>query len=161
MIMEPMAESSIGVREGLERSKFRSGLKARGTGPLGKRKRADEEDSPDVQREKEANHVAEGDQNGVKKKKAKGPKGPNPLAVKKPKRLDSDVQKTAEESTWIANNPESEADVERSKPVADEVQETPEDSRDLPIKKKRKRKHKTKIADSSAGAATSDNETDK
>ncbi len=79
MIMEPMAEASAGNREKEERVKFRAGLK-RGSGSL-KRKRndGDDDDTKDgVQ-----------DQDDIPKKKKnpmKGPKGPNPLAVKKSKK---------------------------------------------------------------------------
>jgi U3 small nucleolar RNA-associated protein 23 len=75
MIMEPMAGATADNREKEERGKFRAGLK-RGSGSL-KRKREDE----DV---KEESNVQE---DMPKRKKAvNGPKGPNPLAVKKPKK---------------------------------------------------------------------------
>ncbi|PMD51897.1 uncharacterized protein K444DRAFT_621026 [Hyaloscypha bicolor E] len=75
MIMEPMAGATAENREKEERGKFRAGLK-RGSGSL-KRKREDE----DV---KEESSVQE---DMPKRKKAvNGPKGPNPLAVKKSKK---------------------------------------------------------------------------
>lgn len=88
MVMEPMAESSVGVREGMERGKFRSGL--RGKGHIGsKRKRESSIDAEpgDVQDASGVDHekAIYGEQ-APKKKKLRGPKGPNPLSVKKSKR---------------------------------------------------------------------------
>lgn len=77
MIMEPMAAGSVGVREGAERGKLRGGVRESGAG---KRKRENEE--RDVDAEAEAEH------GGNQKKtvrRAKGPKEPNPLSVKKAK----------------------------------------------------------------------------
>ncbi|KAL2059301.1 hypothetical protein ABVK25_000593 [Lepraria finkii] len=87
MVMEPMAEGSMGVREDIERSKFSSGLRGRGAGLLGKRKRGEDE-GPDVhvRKDKPVTSIPEVDKTAVKKKKAKGPKGPNPLSVKKAKK---------------------------------------------------------------------------
>jgi U3 small nucleolar RNA-associated protein 23 len=76
MIMEPMAGATAENREKEERGKFRAGLK-RGSGSL-KRKREDDE-------EKEEAEMKE-DVPKKKKKTAKGPKGPNPLAVKRSKK---------------------------------------------------------------------------
>ena len=86
MVMEPMAAGSVNAREGVEREKFRSGLKTRGTGLVGKRKR-NENDGDAIAREgQEAKSVTKGDERAGKKRKVKGPKGPNPLSVKKPKK---------------------------------------------------------------------------
>lgn len=75
MILEPMADQSVIVRAREERSKFRAELKS--TSALGKRSREeDEEDEKDAAKDGEKS----------KKKKRVGPKGPNPLAVKKPKK---------------------------------------------------------------------------
>ncbi|TVY80737.1 rRNA-processing protein utp23 [Lachnellula suecica] len=81
MIMEPMAGATSDNREREERVKFRAGLK-RGSGSL-KRKR-ETEDEGEVKDEKEGGNETEAIQ--PKKKSMKGPKGPNPLAVKKPKK---------------------------------------------------------------------------
>jgi U3 small nucleolar RNA-associated protein 23 len=72
MIMEPMAGTSADVREREEKSKFRDGLR-RGAGrEIGEKRKRDDED---------------GEEGVLKKKKTgKGPKGPNPLAVKKAKK---------------------------------------------------------------------------
>ncbi|KAL2369453.1 hypothetical protein BDBG_04522 [Blastomyces gilchristii SLH14081] len=71
MVLEPLSNSSEGVREGVERGKLKTGI----TKVMpGKRKRADSEEGEDEDRS-----VA------TKEKKQKRVKGPNPLSVKKPK----------------------------------------------------------------------------
>lgn len=87
MVLEPMAESTIGVKEGIERDKFRTGLRAK----PGKRKRIPADGSAAEDAELEKSETADGQdkENGekpAKKRKARGPKGPNPLSVKKTKR---------------------------------------------------------------------------
>lgn len=76
MIMEPMADASVQLREHDEISKFRAGLKGRGSGSL-KRKREEDVDGGSVPEAK-------------KKSKAPGPKGPNPLSMMKSKRKKTD-----------------------------------------------------------------------
>jgi U3 small nucleolar RNA-associated protein 23 len=75
MILEPMAESTEKVRLNQEKGKFKAGiLESRGS----KRKRQDD--------------VAENptpEQQVTKKRRNKGPKGPNPLSVKKPKKRET------------------------------------------------------------------------
>ena len=94
MVMEPMAEGSVGVREDTERSKFRSGLRGRSAGLLGKRKRGEDEGTDvDAREDKPVTSIPEGDETAVKKKKAQGPKGPNPLSVKKAKKGNGSVPK--------------------------------------------------------------------
>ena len=148
MIMEPMAESTVGAREGLERSKFRSGLRGRGAGLLGKRKRGAEDTEPHSERDNGANKTADGDQDDVKRKKVRGPKGPNPLAVRKPKKAVAAVESTAagdQRLGSVAVKSKSEADVERSKLVMDPVQISPADIQNPPSKRKRKRKQKSRL----------------
>jgi U3 small nucleolar RNA-associated protein 23 len=79
MIMEPMAGATVHNREKEEGIKFRAGLK-RGSGSL-KRKREDE----DTEGQERTNADVE-DPPKKKKKAVRGPKGPNPLAVKKSKK---------------------------------------------------------------------------
>ena len=75
MIMEPMADESRSLREKDERGKFREGIKGRergsGSAGIGLKRKRDE---------------TEGEKGGdtVNKVRRKGPKGPNPLSVKKP-----------------------------------------------------------------------------
>ena len=81
MVMEPMAETSVGVREGVEREKFRGGVKR-----LGGVKRKREDDGGVG-----AEGKGLGEERERKKKKVRGQKGPNPLSVKKPKKVDKAI----------------------------------------------------------------------
>lgn len=72
MILEPMARASERVREREERGKIRAGTKRGGDQ---KRKRDDDGEE------------AEAEVQEPRKKKVKGPKGPNPLSVKKAKKV--------------------------------------------------------------------------
>ena len=84
MVMEPMSEGSVGVRESTEREKFRQGIRGRVAG-LGKRKREDQdqEELPGLN-DAERNAVVGDEEQRPKKNKPRGAKGPNPLSVKKP-----------------------------------------------------------------------------
>ncbi|KAK0946394.1 hypothetical protein LTR29_002156 [Friedmanniomyces endolithicus] len=96
MILEPMASKSEKLREMEERGKLKAGLiSRRPTGAGGKRKREDEEeeDMPDRARAVIAAEADDGVRGGTepaakKKQKVKGPKGPNPLSVRKTKKED-------------------------------------------------------------------------
>jgi U3 small nucleolar RNA-associated protein 23 len=137
MIMEPMAGATAENREREERGKFRAGLK-RGSGSL-KRKREESEEKEDV---------------GVqevrpkKKKGIKGPKGPNPLAVKKSKKKPEGSATTRvkaegeamKEGTDVKGElkPEVKKESERGESSSGQADESELSS----IKRKRKRKHK-------------------
>lgn len=79
MILEPMAARSTDVREADEKGKIRAGLKGRRGGEGQKRKREEDEEAG------EGGAAAELEPVPKKKKSKGGPKGPNPLSVKKPK----------------------------------------------------------------------------
>jgi len=123
MIMEPMAGATSENRDREERGKFRAGLK-RGSGSL-KRKREDDDD----ELKEEAGTSDNRAEANKAKKKGKGPKGPNPLAVKKPKK-----KTTTEEGAapWKGND--KPAPVERS---------TDQGDAESGGKHKRRRKHKS------------------
>jgi U3 small nucleolar RNA-associated protein 23 len=77
LILEPMAESTRTARLVEEKNRFRVGLKSRiSRSTLGKRSR--EEDAGE---EQASSATIE-----VKKKRQKGPKGPNPLSALRPKK---------------------------------------------------------------------------
>lgn len=143
MIMEPMAESSMNVREGIERGKFRTGLRGRGLGIGAKRKR--EEGGGDTERN-EAEIAEDDDQReerALKKKRARGPKGPNPLSVKKSKREKADDERRDEDGA--SSNPKSAISKDKHDTEAEgsNVIEGPvDDLQNPPAKRKRKRKHK-------------------
>ncbi|KAL8795950.1 MAG: hypothetical protein Q9182_007456 [Xanthomendoza sp. 2 TL-2023] len=138
MILEPMADSTVGVREGLEREKFRTGLRAK----PGKRKRVqdDEQAADEVENEKPDGNDGEDKENGekpAKKRKARGPKGPNPLSVKKTKK---DKPRTVKDDglALAEGEPGDRSEVETT------VIERPKDGAEAPLgKRKRKRKHKS------------------
>ena len=80
MIMEPMAEESVQARLREERSKYRAELKK----TTGKRKR--QEDGEEKAEDGEPDGEKKDTPDAPKKKKKKyGPKGPNPLSMKKKK----------------------------------------------------------------------------
>ncbi|KAL8687246.1 MAG: hypothetical protein Q9224_005208 [Gallowayella concinna] len=137
MILEPMADSTVGVREGLEREKFRTGLRAK----PGKRKRGqdDEQAADEVEHEKREADEGEDKENGekpAKKRKARGPKGPNPLSVKKTKK-DKAMPEEDEKVVLADGEPGDRSEVETM------VIERPVNGTEAPSgKRKRKRKHK-------------------
>ncbi|KAI9701626.1 MAG: hypothetical protein M1820_006397 [Bogoriella megaspora] len=89
LIMEPMSESSKIVEQKEEIGKFRSGLVAKTQGVKRKREEAEGErdENGDIRMVGGDKENDEGWQK-VERKKKKGPKGPNPLSVKKPKKRD-------------------------------------------------------------------------
>jgi U3 small nucleolar RNA-associated protein 23 len=99
MILEPMADESVQVRAKEERSKFRAEIK----NALGKRKREDADD--DEKADKKTGDNSE--EQKRKKKKGHGPKGPNPLAVQKPKKAKTEGQQPRkQESTGEKDAPQ-------------------------------------------------------
>ena len=159
MVMEPMAVGSVHAREGMEREKFRSGLKTRGTGPIGKRKRGEDDGYAFVGEGQEARSITEGDDRAGKQKKAKGPKGPNPLSVKKPKKATAADQKEGTKSKGISDealgNPDGAI---LGVPTIDILDRTFDETLNHEMKRKRKRKHKSKQPEGSAAAVHSGNE---
>ena len=135
MVMEPMADSSIGVKEGMERGKLRGGLK----GKAEKRKREDEEKGAD--NVNGAGSGSKGEEGERKKKRPWGLKGPNPLSVKKPKkerpRSDTIVNGDREADQTLKNNVTRESILE--------------ETQNPPAKKKRRRKHKSGPSEDLAG----------
>jgi U3 small nucleolar RNA-associated protein 23 len=128
MIMEPMAGVTAENREREERGKFRAGLKSgRASGSQGmKRKREDGSDGAE--------------DTGVKQKKSyeKGPKGPNPLAVKKPKKR--------AEGEGIQAHLNANPKVQNGKPIENALMAKASETR---IKRKRRRKHKSGVEEAS------------
>jgi U3 small nucleolar RNA-associated protein 23 len=81
MVMEPMAAHSAEVREAEEKGKVRAGLKSRrGAEVSGEKRKAPDHDGDEEMKESEL------DASVPKRKKPKGPSGPNPLSVKKSKK---------------------------------------------------------------------------
>lgn len=147
MILEPMASATEDVREREERAKFKAGLKGRRGGPDAgdKRKRDNEEEETGAAEDQSA-----GDARPQKKKRAKGPKGPNPLSVRKSKKQPPPKPQPGEPA--------------KSKtPRTDEPQHAEDATAHSggegePEKRKRKRKHKPK--GESAGGVLLEREAD-
>ncbi|KAL8670667.1 MAG: hypothetical protein Q9168_004807 [Polycauliona sp. 1 TL-2023] len=154
MVLEPMAERTVGVKEGIEREKFRTGLRAK----PGKRKREPEDEQVDEgPRQEKAEFVAGDDKENAekpaKKRKSKGPKGPNPLSMMKGKkekpRIEGDVELPAPAGGGTQD------------PVDNEVEiiERPDDGTEPSSgKRKRKRKHKPGQLDELRQEIAKDNE---
>lgn len=158
MVMEKMGEKSMVVREGVEKTKFRSGLRARGTGNLGKRKRGDEGIEGDADAADTAS-IAEDDVRAIKKKKTKGPKGPNPLAVKRSKKATNAVLRPDADNHRSRGIPDglegSGAQIEPTQVAVDVVLG---EINDPSTKGKRKRKHKSENLDDIATTFNSNDE---
>jgi U3 small nucleolar RNA-associated protein 23 len=140
MIMEPMGSATEDLRERQERQKFKTGLKSRHSSTsLGKRQRDDSESGEDVLSRPTATPgitvtaAASGPAPAVKRRK--GPKGANPLSVKKPKSRLKSSEATHDQP------------MESTGPAATD---------DGTAKKKRKRKPKPKSEKEVAGEAPSD-----
>lgn len=148
MVMEPMAESSVGVREGMEKGKFRSGLRGKGHVAGSKRKRENSIDAEpgDVQDASSVNHGKGMEQEQVsKKKKLRGPKGPNPLSIKKPRREKATPIPSGQSGDKPAVDAVNIKDIktggseEKSTNI---IEGTLDETQDPPKKRKRKRKHR-------------------
>jgi len=100
MVMEPMADDSVGVRRREEKIKFRAGLKNSGD----KRKWDDSEDEDEEV--EEAEETTKEDEPKKKKKKSFGKKGPNPLSVKKKKKKPPEQGEKPKEAPSTKSNPE-------------------------------------------------------
>lgn len=142
MVMEPMADSSEGVREGMERGKFRSGLRSkRDSTGVPKRKREADEDGASAN-----GQVVSGEANGehvAKKKRIRGPKGPNPLSIKKAKTKNgTDTPAPAARRTAPVEVTSIEIPTQPDA-VVDIVVAPGHGAQEAPSKRKRKRKHKS------------------
>lgn len=163
MVMEPMAANSVNAREGMEREKFRSGLRTRGTGLIGKRKR-DENDGDAVAEEgQEAKSITESDERAGKKKKRKGPKGPNPLSVKKPKKAtvgdqEEETRREGRSDENLSYPDAGERHVVTRVPAVEILDGPSNETQDREAKRKRKRKHKSRLPEGLAAAINSGNE---
>ncbi|KAI9866493.1 MAG: hypothetical protein M1813_001044 [Trichoglossum hirsutum] len=136
MIMEPMAEATEQVKEREERGKFRAGLKGKRGEQVGVKRKRDPEEEGGT----EGGTNGKDEEDGKLSRKKRGPRGPNPLSTKKPKKKHptEQVQATAREINGhrdVDNEP---------KPG---------------LKKKRKRKHKSAGSGDSAVDAETVGET--
>ncbi|KAI4098071.1 MAG: hypothetical protein L6R37_006710 [Teloschistes peruensis] len=143
MILEPMAEGSLGVRDGMEKEKFRTGLR----GKPGKRKRDEEEDDTatnlvdgagdmDVYAQNENGNAEQ-----VKtKRRVRGLKGPNPLSVKKSKKDGPRMEEEEGLASFLVGGKATDGPQEDG---ANVVETDPDRIDALSGKRKRKRKHRS------------------
>ncbi len=141
MVMEPMADSSEGVREGMERGKFRSGLRSKRDSTVGsKRKKEDDDDEGSVDSRGVRGEAS--DERVAKKKRIRGPKRPNPLSIKKAKPKNAtDIPARARKTEVVqVTGPEPSTQPDA---VVDIVVAPNHGAQEAPSKRKRKRKHKS------------------
>lgn len=149
MVMEPMAERSVEVREAEEKGKVRAGLKGRrgAEEKIGEKRKAEDEDDDGGEEQEEAA--------APKKKKVKGPKGPNPLSVKKPKKENAEKKSTGrkvEDERSVLRKAAKQDPQVGEKATSAEVAVGEGGAAAADGKRKRKRKPKT-AAGGDAGAA--------
>ena len=154
MVMEPMAESSLGAREGFEKGKFRSGIRGKAVHVAQKRKREEGESTDDENAEAPQGGLSSEDARAkelvVKKKKAKGPKGPNPLSAKKPRTIQA-LAPTNSIATLPKEVSQPSVSEEGLEPAADTTnihEAIVDEVEGQVVKRKRRRKHKpSKLAE--------------
>lgn len=148
MVMEPMAEASLGAREGFEKGKFRAGIRGKIPAASLKRKRQDESngsENDEAQGNDASDRVAELSEAQKRRKKSRGPKGPNPLSVQKSRRAKENMQINAKDETHTsleikdANEKSS-----TTQDVPNIIERFRDQDHESPAKRKRKRKHKIK-----------------
>ena len=148
MVMEPMAEASLGAREGFEKGKFRAGIRSKVPPMTLKRKRQEEvngSENDEAQGNDALDRVAELNEAQKRRKKLRGPKGPNPLSVQKPRRAKESMQVNANDETH--NNlvvEDANENLNTIQDVPNIVQRSRDQDHDSLAKRKRKRKHKIK-----------------
>lgn len=105
MILEPMATATEEQREREERQKFKAGLKGQRNPTAGRKRRREDEEGQEP-RTDSIEGQSTGDARPQKKKKHKGPKAPNPLSVKKPKKTQALPQEPPQDSSAKATSAE-------------------------------------------------------
>lgn len=156
MIMEPMAGASTNIKDKEEKAKFRAGLTAaRGAKRL---RGADDDEDHDGEGEAMMRAVrnlvggTEGqkeDETGdatepAKKKRKRGPSGPNPMSVKKKKKDTS--QSVAKKPKAVAPAGATEAPIQAESTDSKRAEDNAQLQPDGTAKPKRKRKHKSGAA---------------
>jgi U3 small nucleolar RNA-associated protein 23 len=132
MILEPMASATEQQREQVENGKFKAGLKSRRASTAGQKRKHDEED----EKETDVGRSPGGGLSRREKKKARGPKAPNPLSMMKSKKT-----LAAEAATAKAEKEKKKAAQAEGAPATD-APATPVVDDEESRKRKRRRKHK-------------------
>jgi U3 small nucleolar RNA-associated protein 23 len=123
MIMEPMAEATEQVRNREEREKFRAGLKSKRRDQVGVKRKRDLVDEGGYEKDT-SERDEDGGKHGAHKRRKRGPKEPNPLSLKKPKK-----RYPAEQAQGKSHEINGHGDTDKQ----------PEQG----LRKRRKRKHKS------------------
>ncbi|KAL1311696.1 hypothetical protein AAFC00_001798 [Neodothiora populina] len=152
MIMEPMSSKTEHVRDAEERGKVRAGLKG-GRGPSSsapalKRKRSDDDDEQDGGSDDGRKDGADtpAGQEPMSKKKRKGPKGPNPLSVRKSKKTTEAATKSEEQKAVAKATKKDPQAAEKALSAGSGTDAVSQPSSDQPEKRPRRRKHKSAAA---------------
>ena len=140
MILEPMATSTEHHRERQEKAKLKAGLKGRRGASAGQKRKHDDEEEGSTRGQENESIVGQspGDAKPQKKKRTKGPKAPNPLSVKKPKKSQAPPPEPHRKTAARATTTETEA----SHISVTGAPETSVPEGDGSGMRKRKRKHK-------------------
>jgi U3 small nucleolar RNA-associated protein 23 len=142
MILEPMATSGQVERENQEKAKFKAGLKGRRGAITGEKRKLDDDTEVidgESDLKSQENTAPAGDSRPLKKSRVKGPKGPNPLSVKKPQKKGA-LPPEAKNNTTVPTKNHHEAHDQPRVPSG----VTSEGANGETVAKKRKRKHKPK-----------------
>lgn len=151
MVMEPMAEASLNAREGFEKGKFRAGIRGKHQGVSMKRKRqdgSDEDESEDDEAQGDNDSDTTADPSGAQKKwkKLRGPKGPNPLSVKKSRKINEKPTASSRDGTQMTLAAKyTDSDPDAVDDVPNVIEHSGNDGQVVSAKRKRKRKHRTKV----------------
>jgi U3 small nucleolar RNA-associated protein 23 len=143
MILEPMASATEQQREQVENGKFKAGLKSRRASTAGQKRKHDEGD----EKETDVGRSPGGGLSRREKKKARGPKAPNPLSMMKSKKTLAAEAATAKAEKQKKKAVQAEGAPATDAPATLVVED--EESR----KRKRRRKHKKSGEGGGADAA--------
>ena len=149
--MEPMADGSVSVKQGIDRGKFRTGLRDK-EAEARKRKREDDSGQGNAESVDKVTALSDEQEEGVegpvKKKRIRGPKGPNPLSVKKPKKRAQDLvtnSKVEKDDVVESSRSRGQAAEHQASETLIDVVERPLEQEQTPSHRKRKRKHKPSL----------------
>jgi U3 small nucleolar RNA-associated protein 23 len=133
MILEPMASATEQQREQVENGKFKAGLKSRRASTAGGQKRKHEDGE---EKESDVGRSPGGGLSRREKKKARGPKAPNPLSMMKSKKT-----LATEAATAKAEKAKKKVAQAEDSPTTDAPEAAAADDEES-RKRKRRRKHK-------------------
>ncbi|TKA21768.1 hypothetical protein B0A50_08693 [Salinomyces thailandicus] len=148
MVLEPMGAVTARVKEGGEKGKLRAGLTSlRPAGTGMKRKREDEEEGEGENGKRIKPETPQPVQ--PKLRKAKGPKGPNPLSAKKKSKTLPSSQDKPDDNKLSTRKPATKPHLSPSSPTADTATAIPaETTAEDENQRKRKRRRRPREGNS-------------